>query len=63
VYNYDAANRLKEVGVSNTYGYDGDGMRVRQSSGGAKMFNVACGSGNGLFDFPFIIFHFPFVIV
>ncbi|QQS47439.1 MAG: hypothetical protein IPM66_01900 [Acidobacteriota bacterium] len=63
VYNYDAANRLKEVGVSNTSGYDGDGMRVRQSSGGAKMFNVACGSWNGLFDFPFIIFHLPFVIV
>jgi len=42
VYNYDAANRLKEVGVggSNTYGYDGDGMRVRQTSGGAAMFYV-----------------------
>ncbi|MGE0102576.1 MAG: RHS repeat domain-containing protein [Blastocatellales bacterium] len=42
MYNYDAANRLKEVGVggSNTYGYDGDGMRVRQSSGGMAMFYV-----------------------
>ena len=39
-YNYDAANRLNEVGVggSNTYGYDGDGMRVRQTSGGTAMF-------------------------
>ncbi|MGH9842125.1 MAG: RHS repeat domain-containing protein, partial [Blastocatellia bacterium] len=35
-YSYDGANRLKEVGTGgqNTYGYDGNGMRVRVVSGG-----------------------------
>jgi YD repeat-containing protein len=42
-YTYDAASRLKEVGSGgqNTYGYDGDGMRVRKvEAGGAPLYYV-----------------------
>lgn len=42
-YSYDAASRLKEVGTggNNTYGYDGDGHRVRKvESGGAAVYYV-----------------------
>src|SRR5262249_6557055 len=40
-YVYDGANRLKQVnGGTATYGYDGDGMKVRQTSSGNPIFYV-----------------------
>jgi RHS repeat-associated protein len=41
-YAYDGANRLKEVntGGQNTYGYDGDGLRVRKTEVGTALFYV-----------------------
>ncbi|MDX2033540.1 MAG: hypothetical protein SF339_22880, partial [Blastocatellia bacterium] len=40
-YAYDGANRLKTVnGAAASYGYDGDGMKSRQTSGGNAIFYV-----------------------
>jgi RHS repeat-associated protein len=40
-YVYDGANRLKTVnGGTATYGYDGDGMKARQTSGGNATYYV-----------------------
>ena len=40
-YAYDGANRLKTVnGSAASYGYDGDGMKSRQTSGGNAIFYV-----------------------
>jgi RHS repeat-associated protein len=40
-YSYDGANRLKTVnGGTATYGYDGDGMKARQTSGGSAVYYV-----------------------
>ncbi|HMV83058.1 MAG TPA: RHS repeat-associated core domain-containing protein [Blastocatellia bacterium] len=41
-YVYDGANRLKQAGSSgqSTYGYDGDGARVRKTEAGAALFYV-----------------------
>ena len=41
-YSYDGANRLKTAGGgTSTYGYDGDGKRVRVTDGGAAVFYVS----------------------
>jgi RHS repeat-associated protein len=37
-YTYDAANRLKTAGVSSSYGYDGDGWKVKQVSGAITVY-------------------------
>ena len=40
-YEFDGANRLKAVnGSSATYGYDGDGMKARQTTGGNAIYYV-----------------------
>ncbi len=40
-YAYDGANRLKTAnGSTSTYGYDGDGMRVKKIEGGATTYYV-----------------------
>jgi RHS repeat-associated protein len=40
-YSYDGANRLKMAGGgTSTYGYDGDGKRVRVTDGGAAVYYV-----------------------
>src|SRR5262249_38409392 len=40
-YTYDGANRLSQVDSrSATYGYDGDGMKVRQTTNGNPIFYV-----------------------
>src|SRR5262249_23730963 len=40
-YDYDGANRLKQVnGGTATYGYDGDGRRVRVTDAGAPVYYI-----------------------
>lgn len=40
-YTYDGANRLKTVNTSAaSYGYDGNGMKVRQTTGGSALYYV-----------------------